>query len=181
MPDFTVIEGGGRGGGRDDFNAQMARQAFERLAIELLRALGRGDDWGCRVSGALTEFVKCARETEHPLARIVHETVEGLFNEALAYDPFGESFDQYDSDRRHILQRALKVTAESMASDPAAKGRRSSRMSELNGAIEQHLIEMERRARENGWSYVHGLVERLGPWPPPRPTASRTKSKKRKK
>jgi hypothetical protein len=55
VPDFTVIEGGG-GGGRDDFEAQMARQAFERLSVELLRALARGDDWGRRVSDALGRF-----------------------------------------------------------------------------------------------------------------------------
>jgi hypothetical protein len=78
MPDLKVIQGGGGGGGRDDFEAQVARQAFERLVVELLRAVARGEDWGGRVSDALVELINLARETKHPLSRVIHEAVERL-------------------------------------------------------------------------------------------------------
>ena len=66
---------------------------------------------------------------------------------------------------RAIIQAALRTLAESLATDPAAKGRRSQRSRSLHYAIRESVLEHEKQAREHGWSYVQNLIERLGPWP----------------
>jgi hypothetical protein len=65
MPDFTVIEGGGGEPKKPEDSsvpAQDARNAFERLIIEVLRATGRGEDAGARVVQSLEDFLTAVRE-----------------------------------------------------------------------------------------------------------------------
>jgi hypothetical protein len=52
-----------------------------------------------------------------------------------------------------------------MATDNAARARRSKREDGLQHAIEGKVLGSESRSRENGWSYVAHLTERLGRWP----------------
>src|ERR1700676_5223523 len=44
MPDFTVIDGGGKGRGPGDHDPDMARHHMDTLIIEILRAIARGYD-----------------------------------------------------------------------------------------------------------------------------------------
>jgi hypothetical protein len=53
MPDFTVIDGGGKGRSPPDFDAAMARQHMDTLILEILRALARGTDHENRVGRAV--------------------------------------------------------------------------------------------------------------------------------
>jgi hypothetical protein len=167
MPEFTVIEGGGQGGKpREDFKAQLARDGFEILTIELLRALARGDDYGVRVTKALIEFCKRAEAAETPLFEIVDKAISNLHD--LAFKAHDRQHDHY-RELAEIVQSALKVAAESMAEDAAAKARLSKRRTAMERDIESHMIGSEQRARNNGWSWLKEFGERhLGKWPAPR-------------
>lgn len=166
MPDFTVIEGGGPG----DWPAERARAAFGRLVIEMLRALARGDDPGMKVLEAFNKFAKHASEASTPPAVIIDEEMSALYDRALRR----EHNDAPSDERRSILEDALRVVAESLADDPAAKGRKSKREDALLRSIESFILAREKRSRANGWSYTQNLTtNHLGKWsPPPRPKAT---------
>lgn len=153
MPEFTVIEGGGGrdAQGRRDYDADLAQQTLSTLAVELLRALARGDDREGRVSHAVAEFSRYASQTEKPLYQIVQKAVSELHTEALQY-----RVEEHESENevRQILTAALRVTAESMASDNGAKGRRSKRLDALNSAIKERDVGREDRRRK-----VHGSTK----------------------
>lgn len=68
---------------------------------------------------------------------------------------------------RSISQAALRVLAESTATDPAAKGRLSSRESDLPREIESIISARGERSCENGWSYLTPLRDKVGPRSPP--------------
>lgn len=149
MPDFTVIEGGGESGdkGREpiDWPGIKAKQAFEKLAIELLRALARGDDDGCRVTGALLDFLRNARETQSPTWELVHPVIQTLHERGLARNV---ERDSWEEDEKSILRAALQVAAKGMANDPAARGRMSKRRDTMHHALRNQEREQERRNRE---------------------------------
>jgi hypothetical protein len=151
MPDFTMIEGDGSG--PPDWPTVYARQFFRRLVIEILRALARGDDSGLRINEVMRDFIGYASRTSTPSGIIMDDEIRVLFDDALRRD-----FDDTSSDdQKAILQAALRVVAESLAKDPAAKGRRGSRDEAFRQAIERYVIERERRTRANGWSYTQDL------------------------
>lgn len=145
-------------GAPHDWEAQYAQQALSTLIVELLRALGRGDDDTRRVSTALIDFTQHASKAEVPLGDMVHATIERLHGIALANE--GEE-DDFEAGTKDILVHALRVAAESMADDNAARGRRSKRFHALNSAIEHEIQQREVRSRKHGWSYTEKLTEHL--------------------
>ncbi|MBM0206099.1 hypothetical protein JNW90_26095 [Micromonospora sp. STR1s_5] len=155
---FTVIEGGGK---RDERDFRLAVQEFTRFLMEVLRGTARGDDHGARVTTALVRFVKRADGVDRPLWTIVHQALTEAFSTALEID--FEDDASRKSDDKMVMRSALQTLAETLAIDPAAGGRRSQRERDFRNAIEQTIIESERRSRENGWSFVQNLTERLGP------------------
>ena len=96
-----------------------------------------------------------------PVGPVLDGAIRTLHEQAFDSD----GGDGYEAEKKHVLQAALRVTAESMASDSLARARRSKREDELRHAIDERVLGSERRSRENGWSYVANLTERLGKWP----------------
>lgn len=153
-----------------DWEAHYAQQALCTLIVELLRALGRGDDHAGRVTTALIDFTQHASKTEVTLGDMVHVAIARLHGVALAND--GDR-DDFEAGTRAILVHALRVAAESMADDNAARGRRSKRFDALNSAIEHEVQQREERSRKHGWSYVENLTKHLEKAPPPSPRTRR--------
>lgn len=161
--------GAGEGAPRD-WEAQCAQQTLSMLIIELLRALGRGDDHTRRVTTALIDFTEHASKAEMPLGDMVHAAIAKLHGVALAN---GADGDDFEAGTRDIVVHALRVAAESMADDNAARGRRSKRFHALNSAIEREVQQREERSRKHGWSYVENLTKHLDKAPPPARTRKR--------
>jgi hypothetical protein len=157
MPDFTVIEGGGE---PRDWNRELSQQHFETFIVTLLRSLASGEG-SYRLTDEFFRFLEHAQENKVPLAPVLDGAVRSLHEQC--FRSSGE--DGYESELQHILQAALRVTAESMANDNAARARRSKREDDLRHAIEAKVIGSERRSRDNGWSYVQNLTKHLGKKP----------------
>ena len=175
MPEFTVIQGGGNG---LDFESEVAQQAFEQLIIEALRAIARGDDRDFRVVDALIAFTQRLDTAKTPLPTIIQNVFASLHERTFSE---GEPAAR-ERDLKDIVRASLKFAAETMALDSAARGRLSSRRSDLTTLIEHYVIGREERARENAnRSYLSDLAERhLGKWKPLK-QASQTKRIARKK
>jgi hypothetical protein len=133
------------------------------LLVELLRALASGDQYAIRVTPACFEFWERAAASERPLSELIGRVVAECYEQGVS--PYDEQGFHRPGERA-IIQDALRTLAESLATDPAAKGRRSQRSRALHDEIKQSVLEHEKRTREHGWSYVQNLVEHLGPWPP---------------
>lgn len=73
----------------------------------------------------------------------------------------------YQIEQKAVTQAALRVIAESMATDNLARARLSKREGNLTRAIEAKVVGSEKRSRKNGWSYFEHLTSELG-WPAPR-------------
>jgi hypothetical protein len=157
MPDFTVIEGDGE---RKDWDRQIAQQHFEEFAVALLRSLAGGDQ-SYQTTQQFFRFLQHAQESRVPIGPVIDGAIGELHR--MAFET--ERADGYDVERKDVTQAALRVIAESMASDNAARARRSKREDYLNRAIEEKILGSETRSRENGWSYVENLTKRLGKWP----------------
>lgn len=157
MPDLTVIEGGGE---PKDWDRQISQQHFKSFVVTLLRSLAAGEG-AYRLTQEFFRFLEHAQKTEVPIGPVLDGAVNSLHEQA--FDT--ENQDDFRADQRRILQAALRVIAESMASDSAARARLSKREDSLTYAIEQKIIDSERRSREHGWSYVGKLTDHLGKWP----------------
>ena len=70
MPDFTVIDGGGRPRSRGDNNA---RYHLRRLIVEILRGLARGEDAQQRIIKALEAFLADANQSDTPIEQIISD------------------------------------------------------------------------------------------------------------
>lgn len=182
MPDFTVIEGGG---GKDDESRDwhvvnagiLSGQQFEQLAIEMLRALARGDDQG-RVSRLLLDLFSNLQLSERPVYPLVDAGIREI-NARLV----PEDFHAYDRGLGHLLSTALRLAAERVATDGFAKGRASQRLDSFQYALEDYLIHREKRVREHGGSYLGELLGRLPPLPryqPARQKPRKGKARRRK-
>jgi hypothetical protein len=110
----------------------------------------------------------------------VQSVISDLHKEALLDDQFSESVADC---RKRIVQAALRVAAEAMATDGAARARLSKRVESLDDAVEAYLLGRESRSRAHVWSYTERLVtEHLGRWrPPPQPKAALSRKAARKK
>jgi len=157
MPDFTVIEGGGK---ERDWDREIAQRHFEDFVVVLLRSLAAGDA-SYQLTQQFFRFLEHARESEVPIGPVFDEAIRNLH--AMAFDIENAPF--YEVERKDITQAALRVIAESMATDNAARARRSKREDSLNQAIENKILGSETRSRENGWSYVGNLTKGLGKRP----------------
>jgi hypothetical protein len=105
-------------------------------------------------------FIENIAQSPAPLAGIVDGALENSTrNLDLGALPHRDEISQ-------IVTGSLQLAAESLAQDPAAKGRRSKRERSLDQAIESYMIRSEQRSRDNGWSFLHHLMEqRLGDKP----------------
>jgi len=132
MPDFTVIDGGGKGRPPEDFDAQMAQQAFRMVAVEMLRAMVRGDDVEGRVERNLAKFNDCLSRSRTRPNEIILGAIKELHRRLNPkHDPTSLSV-HID----HIVKASLRVASEGFCDDNAAGGRRSGRQQELFAAIE---------------------------------------------
>jgi hypothetical protein len=132
MPDFTVFEGGGKGRPPEDFDALMAQDALQMLAIEILRAMVRGDEADGRITRNLAKFCEHVSKTRIDLGEIVNEAIRALHQRLKReHDPLSLSIH---IDR--IISASLRIAAEGCCRDNAAAGRRSGREGELFAAIE---------------------------------------------
>jgi hypothetical protein len=158
MPDFTVIEGGGD---RKRSDRNLSQQYFEDFVLTLLRALARGEG-AHQLREQFFRFIEHAQKKEIPIGQVFDAAVKNLHQRA--FD--AEGVPSYEAERKDVTQAAIRVIAESMALDSAARARLSSRVQDLTQAIEEKILASEERSREHGWSYVQRLTERLGKWPP---------------
>jgi len=108
----------------------------------------------------MIEFMEHASEATTPAGAIINGQFAEMYDRALLqrYD------DSVDDERKAILEASLRVAAESLASDRAARGRRSTREKALTNAVERCVLAREERSRANGWSYLQHLTEPLGKW-----------------
>jgi hypothetical protein len=158
-----------------EFNTELARDAFDKLVVEMLRALGRGGDRGRHVLKAMTDFIDCAAEASISPAAIIHEQFETLYEKALSREFDGTTTD----DGKAIMEASLRVLAEAMADDPAARGRQSQRKTSLVNAIDDYVLSREERSRSRGLSHDRSVTGRLGKWPPPEHQAPTPSTRKK--
>lgn len=137
-----MIEGGGKDA--PDRHSGAARYHFEQLIVEILRALVRGQDGERRIASHLAEFTRHMTETDAGLAVVIDDAITELNGEL---DHQGEH-NVLEQQRETIVLRALQVAAETMASDPGAKGRLGSRQRVLDAAIEHLFLRRKMGARE---------------------------------
>lgn len=167
MPDFTVIDGGGK---RHDYDADAAQDSFEDLITELLRAVARGNDSEHRIIHALNRFIEHASAADMAAAKIIATAIgsthKSIFDEGL--------YSDYERDLMAVARHSLRVAAEKSAKDSAAKGRRSKREDGMVTAIEQFMLGQEERSRSHHWSYLANLAERRFGKSRPQPKTSRT-------
>ena len=162
MTKLTVIDGGGAGRGppeRPDYEAQQARYHLQYFMIEAMRALARGDDNQGRLARELVQFFRHVSAAEASVASIVEPVVADMHKELAS----SRELPRLRGEIEDIVLSSLRVAAETCCTDTAASGRRSSREDRLRHDIEAHLMEHERRSRENGWSYVGSLIQRSFP------------------
>ena len=180
MPEFTVIEGGGgEPGGPGDREAARARHALKTLIMECVRAVARGDDYGVRFTRALIELYETLSAVKAPIYKVVQPVMEEAYKDAIevAWD-VDEKYVDY---RRFIVAASLRVAAEAMADDLAARGRKSQRETTLDRAIEEKIRVSEEQSREAGWSYTQHVTRHLGPWPVRAPRVLSPKRKEARK
>jgi hypothetical protein len=155
MPDFTVIEGGGNPGDRERRTSQAYLEDF---IVDLLRGVG-GSERSYRCAQHLIQFVSHGTEHSIPLVPVLADAIASLRAQAHDEDEdWGPSHDRW-----RIVEAALRYAAESMAVDPAAKGRRSQRLSDLDSAASNFVVSQERRSRASGWSYIEHITRGLEP------------------
>jgi hypothetical protein len=155
MPDFEVIEGGGKRRGPRDFEADMARSRMNTLIIELLRAVARGDDRENRVGRTLIELFKHMSATDAP----VYDMTSGPIADAHKSVSEDRDLERYQTEIADIVLASLRVAAESCTSDGFSAGRKSQAETRLRQEVERHVIGSEKRSRQHGGSYLGRLLE----------------------
>jgi hypothetical protein len=147
MPDFTVIDGGGKGRPPPDYDADMARQHMNTLIVEILRAVARGNDYENRVGRALIEmYNRMAATSSVP----IYEITSGPIAEAHA--AIDSEREGYQMEVAGIVLASLKVAR--CTSDGFAKGRKSQAEDRFDSCLRERMRGDETRSRENCWSYL---------------------------
>lgn len=156
MPNFTVIEGGGKGkdDGDSSFAVAVAQGMVATLIVEILRSIVNGRDDRHRVSRILRDLPEHLAKAAVPLPAIV----QPVFADANKFIRDHET--DVDLEIAEVVFAALRVAAEQNADDNAARGRLSKRKDVLRNSIESYLIAREGRSRENGWSFTENLLGR---------------------
>lgn len=146
MNDFKVIEGGGMG--RDP----GVRDGIHGLAIELLRGIANGDDRRgavgqeiCRLSVALI------KDDIHHLDHHVSDRMEAMHSLALV-----DAFDTMGQETNAILKAALRLVADRLSGDQAAKSRAAKSEHALFAAVERFS-----RARSLGENHLLDETSRI--------------------
>ena len=152
MPDSMVVDGGGDSGDRE-----VSQQFFEDFAVALLRSLASGE-YPYRVIEQFLRFLKHAQESKVPIGPVFAEAIRDLNTRAF---PDRDSTAS-PSEKTEIVLASLRVVAERLATDDAARARLSRRISDLDSAIEKDILTNEERSRAHGWSYLKNLAKRLG-------------------
>lgn len=177
MVDLRVIEGSGSKEERQAAYAEeRAADAFETLAIEVLRSVARGADNAYRVGVALRALYETLTADGVRLHAPIRAGVRDVHERLMPVEE-----DPYDSELRWLLHCSLRLTAEMLATDGFAKGRTSQRRSEFRRALESYLLDKEMTSRQGGGSYLARLLGQLPPLPPASsPSRSSTKRKPKK-
>ncbi|MBS7544332.1 hypothetical protein [Ancylobacter oerskovii] len=179
MVDLRVIDGGG-GEGSDkqaQWAEEMAAQALERLAVEILRGVARGPENSYRVGTAVRDLYE--HLTPESIRVRLYATMDAGLRSAnsrlLPENPY-----KWDDEFPWLLKSALRLAAETIATDGFARGRASQRRSDFDHSIEQYVLQKEERSREGGRSYLKRLLEQLPPLPSS-PSPTRVKRAKKRK
>lgn len=138
-PKFTMIRGGG--GGRRDEHARLARHHLRELIIEILRGVARAGDHKRRIASELSQLIEHAGAMETPISSIVDDVL------ARAHDRLNPAATAQNFERWAIVTHSLRVAAEGMATDNAARGRMAMRKGDLRDAIDRHVRDREVRRR----------------------------------
>jgi hypothetical protein len=157
MPDFTIIDDGGDSRREDK---ELSQQFFEDFVVALLRSLASGDD-PYRIVEQFFRFLKHAQQSKVPLGPVFAAAIRDLNDRAF---PDKDGFLLLE-ERTEIVLASLRVIAERLANDDAARGRLSKRVRDLDGAIERDILAKEERSRDHGWSHLKNLAQRLGKRP----------------
>lgn len=152
--EMTDTCGSGPGGGKDE-----AQWRFTDFTVELLRLLSGGGT-AYIATESLKRFIDHCVATKVPLGSAIDGAVTEL-NKA-AFDRTGRG--EYELDEVAVIHASLKVLIEDVSGDNMARARRSKRAEDLHRCIEAVIVSGERKSRENGWSYVGKMTERLGKW-----------------
>ncbi len=179
MVDLRVIEGGGDGGDQRDPAAQNAEvfgiEAFELLAIDMLRGVARGPESAYRVAERLRDLY---RQLETEGVRVTYVAQMGL--ERLNHRLVPDAVDRpYDAELRWLLLATLRLTAETLATDGFARGRASQRETDFLRALDDYLLDRELKSRRFGGSYLTKLLEQLPALPSARAPRAVSGKKKR--
>jgi hypothetical protein len=162
MPDFTIIDGDDDSGGE---NRELSQQFFEDFVVALLRSLASGDD-PYRVVEQFFRFLKQAQQSKVPIGPIFAAAIRDLNDRAFPNKDGFLSLEEWSE----IILASLRVIAERLATDDAARARLSKRVSNLDVAIERDILAKEGRSRDRGWSYLKNLEQRLGKRPKNEPS-----------
>jgi hypothetical protein len=146
---------------RHDLTCGAASDSFRRLAIELLRALPRGNDNEDRVYDALAQLSQYTTATIS-LRDVIASSLQEIHRKAFPDNRFEGKYSA-------IIKDSLQLAAESLARDPNHANRKASRGAALAETIEQYLLEKERAARDSDqFSYLAELAKRadwlFGKW-----------------
>jgi hypothetical protein len=160
VPKLTSIEGGG-GRGIHSYAGERAIASFETLVIRIFRDVTR-EQSTFQLCELLFEFNAAVIECDVPLFEITKAAMANLRGRA-----FDANVPEYDQEVQDVLRFGIRVAAERMSDDSAARGRISQRSQDLETAIKWFIQGKEARTRENGWSYVENVTKSLGPWHPP--------------
>jgi hypothetical protein len=171
MPDFTVIEGRGRGRSRDDFHDNNARYHLRRLIIEILRGLARGDDLGQRIKTQLHAFLEHVDVSATPMEQIILTVLVDMHKDLTNLNTQRRQ-RAWRSDIGQIVL-AVSVSRQKRALPTMRQKGESSRRSDLDTTIEEYVIGREESSREYGSSYLLRLLDqhfpkRPKPMPPRR-------------
>jgi hypothetical protein len=165
MPDFTVIDGGGKGRPPDDYTRRLAADALRTLLIEILRSIARGDDPERRVIKSLaTFFDRIAEASDHPAI------IDDVLREMHSNLAISETEFKYRRGVPEIVVAALQLAAEKSSIDEFAKSRANKRRETLRHAIESYICGIEDESRERGGSYlkdflkIHFGKKKPNPW-----------------
>jgi hypothetical protein len=129
MADLRVIEGGNDGGARR--NAEIAEQYFTDFVREMVRRLAGGSS-SYAVSKALKKFSDHCIQHQVKYIGAMDEAIRGMDDQLYASAFVGNFYDN----EYGILGSSLKVIAEHLADDNAAKGRLSQRREDLKRSVD---------------------------------------------
>lgn len=153
MPDFTVIEGGGKSPPPDDFNRRLAAQAFRVAMVEMLRAIVRGNDPQHRVIQSLADFYGMLAATQDQLG-VIDDVIATMH----ANIPKDETEFKYRRAIPEIIESSLRLIAEKSAHDEFARSRANKNREKLESAILSYTCGLEDRSREDGGSYLKDIL-----------------------